>query len=75
MQDPLTEHQVEAFRRDGFVIVEEGFLGERALELVRERFAALFAGEHATVETADTVLGALDAVLAQGRHRAGRRLG
>ncbi|MGH2764083.1 MAG: phytanoyl-CoA dioxygenase family protein [Thermoleophilaceae bacterium] len=52
---PLSEEQLDTFRRDGFLIVEEGFLGERALELVRERFAALFAGEYATGIAPDEV--------------------
>ena len=37
-----------SFHRDGFLIIEEGFLSERAIEALRERFDALFAGEYAT---------------------------
>lgn len=43
----LTEH-VGAFRRDGFLIVEEGLVSERALELLRERYLRLFEGEYET---------------------------
>jgi ectoine hydroxylase-related dioxygenase (phytanoyl-CoA dioxygenase family) len=38
--------EVEAFRRDGFLIVEEGLVPERALEPLRERFLRLFDGEY-----------------------------
>ena len=44
----LSDEQVEGFHRDGFLIVEEGFISERAIELLRERFGRLFAGEYAT---------------------------
>ena len=40
--------QVDAFRRDGFLIVEEGLVSERALELLRERYLRLFEGEYET---------------------------
>jgi ectoine hydroxylase-related dioxygenase (phytanoyl-CoA dioxygenase family) len=40
--------QVEAFRRDGFLIVEEGLASDRALELLRERYLRLFDGEYET---------------------------
>jgi ectoine hydroxylase-related dioxygenase (phytanoyl-CoA dioxygenase family) len=42
------ESMVEAFERDGFVIVEEGLVAERALPLLRERFFRLFDGEYET---------------------------
>jgi len=48
MIDSFTTEQVEAFRRDGFLIVEEGLIGERALELLRERYLRLFDGEYET---------------------------
>jgi len=44
----LSEEQVERFHRDGFLIVEEGFISDRAVETLRERFDRLFAGEYAT---------------------------
>ncbi len=37
-----------AFDRDGFLIVEEGLVSERALELLRERYERLFEGEYET---------------------------
>jgi ectoine hydroxylase-related dioxygenase (phytanoyl-CoA dioxygenase family) len=40
--------QLEDFRRDGFLIAEEGFIGEAAIETLRERFDRLFAGEYET---------------------------
>jgi hypothetical protein len=46
--DSLTDAQVESFRRDGFVIVEEGMLSDNALDRLRERFKLLFDGEYET---------------------------
>ena len=46
--DDITEDQLESFHRDGFLIVEEGLLSGATIELLRERFAALFEGEYAT---------------------------
>jgi ectoine hydroxylase-related dioxygenase (phytanoyl-CoA dioxygenase family) len=43
-----TAEQVEAFERDGFLIIEEGFIGDEAVELMRERFDSLFAGDYTT---------------------------
>jgi 2-oxoglutarate-dependent dioxygenase len=40
--------QVEAFERDGFVIVEEGLVSGQALELLRERYLQVFDGEYET---------------------------
>jgi hypothetical protein len=34
----FTEEQVETFRQDGFLIVEEGLVTERGLELLRDRY-------------------------------------
>jgi ectoine hydroxylase-related dioxygenase (phytanoyl-CoA dioxygenase family) len=48
MIDSFTTEQVEAFRADGFLIVEEGLIGEQALELLRERYLRLFDGEYET---------------------------
>jgi hypothetical protein len=39
---------VESFHRDGFLIVDEGFIADAAIEALRERFEPLFAGEYAT---------------------------
>jgi ectoine hydroxylase-related dioxygenase (phytanoyl-CoA dioxygenase family) len=44
----FSEEQVESFRHDGFLIVEEGLIGARGLELVRERYVRLFEGEYET---------------------------
>ena len=44
----LSDEQVDRFHTDGFLIIEEGFLSEAALEALRERFDALFGGEYAT---------------------------
>jgi ectoine hydroxylase-related dioxygenase (phytanoyl-CoA dioxygenase family) len=38
----------DRFQRDGFVIVEAGLLSDAAVAALRERFAALFAGEYET---------------------------
>ena len=40
--------QVEAFHRDGFLIVEEGLVSEKALDLLEERYLRLFEGEYET---------------------------
>ena len=48
VEQRLSDEQVESFGRDGFLIVEEGFVSERAIEMLREHFDALFAGEYAT---------------------------
>src|SRR5688500_4290945 len=46
--DTLTPEQVESFDRDGFLIVEEGLISDRALELLRERYEGLFGGDYET---------------------------
>src|SRR5262245_18702988 len=51
----LTDAQVESFDRDGFVIVEEGFISDEAIEILRERFDALIAGAYATGVAPDEV--------------------
>ena len=48
MVEAFTPEQVEAFHRDGFLVVEEGLVPERALELLRERYLRLFDGEYET---------------------------
>ena len=53
--EQFTDDQVESFRRDGFVIVEEGLLSPGAIEVLRERFAALFEGDYATGIAPDEV--------------------
>jgi phytanoyl-CoA hydroxylase len=44
----LPDDEVERFHRDGFLIIDEGFLAEGTIELLRERFDRLFEGEYAT---------------------------
>jgi hypothetical protein len=46
--ESLAFEQVEAFQRDGFLIVERGLVSERALGLLRERYLRLFEGEYET---------------------------
>lgn len=48
MIDRWTDDDLAAFDRDGFLIVEEGFIDAAAVELMRERFDRLFAGDYAT---------------------------
>jgi ectoine hydroxylase-related dioxygenase (phytanoyl-CoA dioxygenase family) len=51
----LSEEQVESFHADGFLIVEEGFISDATVELLRQRFDALFAGEFETGIAPDEV--------------------
>jgi len=53
--DGFTDAQLESFSRDGFLIVEEGLLSHGTIEVLRERFAALFAGDYATGIAPDEV--------------------
>jgi ectoine hydroxylase-related dioxygenase (phytanoyl-CoA dioxygenase family) len=46
--ETLSGEQVEAFERDGFLVVDEGLVSDRALELLRERYLRLFDGEYET---------------------------
>ena len=46
--DAFTSEQVASFERDGFLIVEEGLISDRALELLRERYEGLFDGDYET---------------------------
>jgi ectoine hydroxylase-related dioxygenase (phytanoyl-CoA dioxygenase family) len=52
---PLSDEQIDSFHRDGFLIIEEGFVTPSAIETLRERFAALFTGEYATGIAPDEV--------------------
>ena len=40
----VTDEQVESFRRDGFLIIEEGLIPMSTVEVLRERFAAHLRG-------------------------------
>jgi ectoine hydroxylase-related dioxygenase (phytanoyl-CoA dioxygenase family) len=46
--DAWSDGQLETFRRDGFVVVEEGFVADDAVAVLRERFEPLFAGSYET---------------------------
>ncbi len=46
--ESFTTTQVDAFHRDGFLIVEEGLVSDRALDLLRERYERLFEGDYET---------------------------
>jgi ectoine hydroxylase-related dioxygenase (phytanoyl-CoA dioxygenase family) len=48
MVERWTDDQRSAFERDGFLIVEEGFIDAETVDLLRERFDHLFAGAYAT---------------------------
>lgn len=51
----LADDQVEAFHRDGFVVIEDGLVSPKALELLRERYLRLFDGEYETGVKPDEV--------------------
>ena len=51
----VSDDQVDRFRTDGFLILEEGFLPDDAIEILRERSAALFEGDYATGIAPDEV--------------------
>jgi ectoine hydroxylase-related dioxygenase (phytanoyl-CoA dioxygenase family) len=46
MIESWSDEQLAAFERDGFLIVEEGFIDESVVGLLRDRFEPLFAGEY-----------------------------
>jgi len=48
MIEAWTAEQLAAFERDGFLIVEEGFIDEDAVERLRAAFDRLFAGDYET---------------------------
>ncbi|HEX2045586.1 MAG TPA: phytanoyl-CoA dioxygenase family protein [Gaiellaceae bacterium] len=48
MVERWSDEQLSAFERDGFLIVEEGFVEPGTVELLRERFERLFAGDYET---------------------------
>jgi ectoine hydroxylase-related dioxygenase (phytanoyl-CoA dioxygenase family) len=43
-----TQEQLAAFDRDGFLILEEGFIEQDTIEVLRERFDRLFQGDYET---------------------------
>ena len=48
MLESFAPEQVEAFRSDGFLIVEEGLVSPSALDRLRERYEPLFQGVYET---------------------------
>ena len=48
MIEEFTEEQIEQFDRDGFLIIEEGFIDDDAVQTLRERFDLLFAADYQT---------------------------
>ena len=48
MIESCTDDQLAAFERDGFVVVEEGFIDDETIERLRARFDRLFAGDYET---------------------------
>jgi ectoine hydroxylase-related dioxygenase (phytanoyl-CoA dioxygenase family) len=53
--DRFSDEQADAFDRDGFLIVEDGFVPDAALHALRERFQRLFDGEYETGVKPDEV--------------------
>jgi ectoine hydroxylase-related dioxygenase (phytanoyl-CoA dioxygenase family) len=43
-----SEEQLAAFRRDGFILIHEGFVDAATVDILRARFEPLFAGEYTT---------------------------
>jgi ectoine hydroxylase-related dioxygenase (phytanoyl-CoA dioxygenase family) len=48
MMESWTTEQRSAFERDGFLIVEEGYLDREDVDVLRERFDSLFAADYET---------------------------
>ena len=44
----FTPDQLEAFNRDGFLVVDEGFISDEQVERMRERFEAIYREEYQT---------------------------
>ena len=55
MIESFAPEQVDAFQRDGFLIVEAGLVSDSALERLRERYLRLFEGEYETGISPDEV--------------------
>ncbi len=55
MIDSFSDVEVETFNRDGFLIIEQDFIAEETVMLLRERFDKLFAGEYSTGIAPDEV--------------------
>src|SRR5581483_5860464 len=48
MIECLSDEQVESFNRDGYLIIDSGFIPDATLEVLRDRFGRLFEGEYET---------------------------
>ena len=53
--ESFTREQIEAFHRDGFLVVERGLIAEPALKRLRDRYEGLFRGEYETGIAPDEV--------------------
>ena len=48
MIECLSDEQVESFNRDGYLIIDSGFIPDATLEVLRDRFGRLFEGQYET---------------------------
>jgi ectoine hydroxylase-related dioxygenase (phytanoyl-CoA dioxygenase family) len=48
MIDRWTDEQLDSFRRDGFLVVPEGFVDDATVERLRDRFEKIFEGDYET---------------------------
>ena len=55
MIETFAAEQVESFKRDGFLVVEDGLVSEHGLEMLRARYTLLFDGEYETGVRPDEV--------------------
>ncbi len=55
MIDSFSDADIDSFGRDGFLIIEQDFIPEETVMLLRERFDELFAGSYATGIAPDEV--------------------
>src|SRR6476620_4609702 len=51
----FTPDQLEAFNRDGFLVIEEGFISDAQVERMRARFDAIYRAEYETAIRPDEV--------------------
>jgi len=65
--ESFTPEQVETFHRDGFLVVKEGLISDKALELLEERYLRLFDGEYETGIKPDEVNWVKGAIPRTGR--------
>ena len=55
MIDSFSAEEVSSFDRDGFLIIEQDFISEETVMMLRERFDELFSGQYATGIAPDEV--------------------